>query len=117
MAMDDKIPPAATEAGYTRAQFEHAFRSVTQMLHAVSYLDLNEIQRWVMLVATSEEIGMELTQAQIEGRARVITLLDNLKVFKETLRETGIPPVPAMEVDPNKQPMTPGSAIPSAKPQ
>lgn len=117
MDIEQPQPQDKQQTGYTRAQFEHAFRSMTQMCHAVAYLDMKEIQRWVMLVASAEETGMDLTQAQIEGRARVIQLLENLDTFKDTLRVTGIPPVPELQVDPNQQPPTPNSAVPSARPQ
>lgn len=100
---------------YTREQFEHSFRAITSMFHALTKLDLREIQRWVMIVASADTLGVELTQKQIDGRARVIALLDNLEVFKDTMRVTGIPPRVPMNVDPNQQPMTPNAAVPSVK--
>lgn len=116
MATEIEQPQEGGQQEYTRAQFEHAFRSVTQMLHAVSYLNLPEIQRWVMLVTDSDSLGVELTQKQLDGRANVLRLLDNLQAFKETLSETGIPPVPPMQVQPGDQ-HTPNSELPSARRQ
>jgi hypothetical protein len=83
---------------YTRAQFEGAYRSVVQMVHAVGYIDIPEVQRWIMIVTQedSEAQGKELTQKQIEGRARCLKMFDNLQTFKKTLQETGVPPVPPM---------------------
>jgi len=105
-------------ASYNRAQFEHAFRSITQMVHAVGFLDIKEIQRWVMVVTDPAETkGAKLTEAQLEGRTRVLALLDNLNTFKETLKVTGVPPVPPMQVNPNQNPPTPNSEVPRAKPQ
>lgn len=83
---------------YTRAQFEGAYRSVVQMVHAVGYIDIPEVQRWIMIVTQedSEAQGKELTEAQIEGRARCLKMFDNLQAFKQTLMETGVPPVPPL---------------------
>lgn len=81
---------------YTRAQFEGAYRSLVQMVHAVGYIDINEVQRWVLKITDEdpEREGAELTEAQREGRARVMQMFDNLQTFKETLQTTGVPPIP-----------------------
>lgn len=89
---------AGQVAEYNRAQFEGAYRSVVQMVHAVGYIDIAEVQRWIMIVTQedSEAQGKELTPEQIEGRARCLKMFDNLQAFKETLMETGVPPVPPL---------------------
>jgi len=86
----------APKQEYTRPQFEGAYRSLVQMVHAVGYIDIEEVQRWVMKITEEdpEREGAELTDAQREGRARVIQLFDNLQTFKVTLQETGVPPIP-----------------------
>lgn len=91
--MTEQKPP---KPEYTRAQFEGAYRSLVQMVHAVGYIDIEEVQRWVMKITEEdpEREGGELTDAQREGRARVIQLFENLATFKVTLQTTGVPPIP-----------------------
>jgi hypothetical protein len=118
--MDELVtdPPGEEETTtreYTREQFEHGFRGITSMFHALKKLDLRELQRWVMIVASPGTLGVELNEKQIEGRARVIQLIDNLQTFKETMKVTGIPKRIPMNVDPNQQPQTPNAAVPSVK--
>jgi hypothetical protein len=81
---------------YTRAQFEGAYRSLVQMIHAVGYIDINEVQRWVLKITDEdpEREGAELTESQLAGRNRVMQMFDNLAAFKETLKQTGVPPIP-----------------------
>jgi hypothetical protein len=121
--MDELVinPPAEDEGKttqeYTREQFESGFRAVNSMFWALRKLDIKELQRWVMIVASGETLGIELNEKQIDGRARVIQLLENLETFKESMKVTGIPPRIPMNVDPNQRPMTPNAAVPSVKPQ
>ena len=96
--LSDKV--VANKTQYERAQFEAAYRSLVQMTHAVGYIDVPEIQRWVMKITDedSEAAGTPLTDAQKEGRTRVMALFDNMQIFKESLQVTGVPPVPPMDV-------------------
>ena len=94
------------KAEYTRAQFEGAYRSLVQMIHAVGYIEIPEVQRWILKVTEedSAERGVDLTKEQLDGRARVLKLFDNMQVFKETLQETGVPPVPPVNVQGSGRP-------------
>lgn len=95
-AAEDKV----TQAGYSRAQFEAAYRSLVQMCHALSYIHVPEIIRWITKITEEDSAaqGVQLTPAQLEGRERTIALFRNMETFKATMTETGIPPQPQMRV-------------------
>ena len=94
----DKVVSNRTQ--YERAQFEGSYRSLVQMTHAVGYIDIEEVKRWVMKITDedSAEAGTPLTDSQKEGRTRVLALFDNMQIFKDSLQVTGVPPVPPMNV-------------------
>jgi hypothetical protein len=108
------------ERKYNAAEAEQAFRSIIQMCHAAALLNLGEIKRWIMIWTDEEEAskvaGEEIVwnEKQLESRVRVLKILDNLADFRDTLKETGVPPVPQQKIRP-EQPRTPNAELPTVK--
>lgn len=88
------------QAGYSRAQFEMAYRAICQMCHGLKHMNIQEVKRWVVQITDQEA----LTQEQEDGRSRTLSLLDNLNQFRESMKVTGIPPVPEVRLDPRQDP-------------
>lgn len=98
--MTDKVTTTGNIAEYNRAQFEGAYRSLIQMVHALAYIDIEEVRRWIMKITKedSEANGSPLTAEQIAGRDRVMQMFSNMDTFKASLKETGVPPMPPINV-------------------
>jgi hypothetical protein len=100
MTREQKVTDTGSIKEYNRAQFEGAYRSLVQMIHALAYIDIEEVKRWVQKVTDEDSAaaGTPLTEPQKEGRDRILQLFTNMQEFKETLKETGVPPIPAVNV-------------------
>jgi hypothetical protein len=115
-----KVQQRVNERKYNAAEAEQAFRSIIQMCHAAALLNLGEIKRWILIWTdegeASKVAGEEIVwnEKQLESRVRVLKILDNLADFRDTLKETGIPPVPQQKIRPD-QPQTPNAQLPTAK--
>lgn len=100
--MTEKVTTTGNISEYNREQFEGAYRSLIQMVHALAYIDIEEVRRWIMKITIedSEANGTPLTPEQIAGRDRVMQMFSNMDEFKASLKDTGMPPIPPLNVQP-----------------